>query len=202
MKSYYIVGNKGNMASRYTSILKYLGFNVCGHDFAEAWNYKDLADSDGIIIATPTDCHFSDLVESLATDLPILCEKPLLNWNIRGFESNVKPNKSQISVVNQYAYLVDDKDQGSTYYNYFKSGKDGLVWDCYNIIGLSHQKPELRNDSPIWTCIINGRELSLSRMDEAYVEMMNDWTKNDGSYKYGFDYALNTHAKLVDWFVE
>ncbi len=86
--------------------------------------------------------------------------------------------------------------KGETYYDYFKSGQDGLAYDCCNIIGLSKKRPTLANSSPIWKAKINGQELSLADMDQAYVKMIMDWTRSPLS---NWDYAVEMHQKVLRW---
>ncbi len=87
-----------------------------------------------------------------------------------------------------------------TEYNYFRSGKDGLVWDCLQIIALANDEISLRNDSPIWRCKINGTTLDLSDMDYAYHSFIKKWTKNgiDQNLSDLFKFHKKTEAIFND----
>jgi hypothetical protein len=104
-----------------------------------------------------------------------------------------------IAMVNQYAWLYDKNTTGDSHYNYWNSGKDGQEWDCINIIGLSHKPPLLLNNSPKWMASINGLDLNLSDMDQAYCDMLRDWyRKPEGD----MDYIVKAHQKVWDGFYD
>ena len=198
----YVVGNRGNMARRYTAILDHLGVDHCGHDRGEEPNEGNLASATHIIIATPTLCHLADIVRYGRYGKPILCEKPFTTdvdelWKFEREHRTILP---LISMVNQYAQLTSVADApGLSSYDYFKSGGDGLIWDCINIIGLARGEIKLRNASPIWKCQINGRPLSIAGMDYAYVDMIVEWLRYPVS---NFEYAKIAHAKVVNIILE
>lgn len=191
MRQVGIIGILGNMGHRYKAILDYLQVEVCGVDLGYTYRHERFEECDGFIIATPTDMHLDDLERFANYEKPILCEKPIT----RGRIDKVK-NGELITMVNQYAYLYDKNSRGETYYDYFKTGRDTIFWDCINIIGLSCNHARLNNTSPIWKCAINGRELSIADMDRAYVKMLMDWTLNHES---NWDYAVYAHDKVLRW---
>ena len=55
---------------------------------------------------------------------------------------------------------------------------------------------QLKNDSPIWDCWINGKDLNIADMDFAYIEMVKDWIKNPTN---NHDYILKAHKKVNSW---
>ena len=184
IRSVYIIGYEGNMAKRYRACLDYLGVKHCGEDI-----YTDpvdkVEDCDGIIIATPTERHISHLSMFADYDKPILVEKPI----------SLKPfilNGGNVQMVNQYAHCGPFPG-GETYYDCWRTGNDGLAWDCINIIGLSDKMPNLNNKSPIWKCMINGKELTLADIDLSYIKMIDSWTKNPVS---NTDYINEAHDKV------
>lgn len=195
MKKVFISGSLGNMGRRYSAILDYLDIYYEGSDInnplsSQAMYVRD-NDFDGVIVATPTHNHTDALnIFSSFCKVPILIEKPVTKHPIL----DDKPYHP-CTVVNQYKYMVDESREGETLYDYFKTGSDGLFWDCYNIIGLAKDKVTLSNKSPIWTCVINGQELSLKDMDKAYVEMIKDWTENP---EPNIDYIKATQNKVME----
>jgi hypothetical protein len=201
----YIVGNKGNMGRRYGAILDYLGVPHTGHDRAKEGRTvfrSDYKKATHFIIATPTDRHIDDIKFLLKLQLnkPILCEKPLSLdlGSILDLERFIKEDAALVSMVNQYKYMADEACVGVTCYDYFKTGNDGLAWDCINIIGLAKTKPlYIKNESPIWRASINGKKLSLSMVDEAYVAMIKDFLSRE--YVCNWAYSVKAHEKVIEW---
>lgn len=192
----YIVGYNGNMANRYKAILNFLGIPHLGHDKGEIPKPGAISRSRGIIICTPTANHINDLKTYLATERPVLCEKPLCHSvsELSQLEKAVGINISYLTMVNQYQYLTSDISHGSTFYDYFKTGPDGLYWDCLNIIGLAKGELFLAAKSPTWNCQINGKKLALTNIDYSYIEMVKDWLL---SPKSNYAYARMAHEKVT-----
>lgn len=195
----YIIGNQGNMGKRYTAILNYLGENVKGHDL-DAYIGEELAAASGFIVATPTKNHLNDVVDLFKYEKPILCEKPLTKniEELNQLEDKYREELSLLSVVNQYQYLKKGTN-GKTVYNYYKSGNDGLAWDCLNIIGLAKGDFEIDNKMPYWRCVLNGAQLNLGMMDHAYVDMIKNWLKDP---KSNYAYARKAHEKVALYLAE
>lgn len=191
MKKVFISGCTGNMGRRYTAICHDLGLTVMGGDketpLSEQASVAREKDCDGVIIATPTVNHVDalNLFGNIA-QLPILCEKPLAPGKLLEMRFNVR-------MVNQYEYMIDKKSVGKTYWNYYKSGDDGLLWDCINIIGLAKSECVIKGSSPFWRCMINGKELNIKDMDMAYFDMVKDWVKNPTD---NLEYCKMAHDKV------
>lgn len=192
----FIAGIMGNMGSRYMKILSQMPkLNIYGWDrevsFVQQAEFCRQKNVDRIIIATPTSTHVDalNLFTSICPHIPILCEKPIARQALDGSPDN-------LTMVNQYAYLVDPDSIGKTYYNYWKTGNDGLYWDCINIIGMANGDVEVKADSPIWQCQINGKQLSLADMDQAYVDMIEDWVKEPIP---NGDYIDHAHMAVEDY---
>ena len=94
------------------------------------------------------------------------------------------------------ASQVEDKRKYKSYWNYFNSGKDGLKWDCIQIIGMAEKKPLLKNDSPTWTCLINGYEVERDSIDRSYIRMIEHWLENP---RWNYDNLLTIHKKVVEF---
>lgn len=179
------------MGRRYQSILKYLDIPFKGVDAGDAVPSLDYK---GVLIATPTPTHV-DLIEQYNhIGLPILCEKPISkNWE--DLKRVIKLGDG-VTMVNQYEYLARGKF-GETFYNYWNSGKDGAGWDCINIIGLAKDTPaRISNKSPIWQCTINGHEINIKHMDQAYCRMIDDWVKHP---RVGnMEYIEKAHSRVLE----
>ena len=179
-----ILGAKGSMGTRYQAILNWLGI---AHNAYDLDSNKSIVEdaiykSTGLIIATPTHTH-TDLLQRYIGDCKkILCEKPV-SKNTEEVEEVYRfasKEGTSLCVTMQYAEIAKNEDRGKeSFYNYFRSGKDGLVWDCFQTIALAKGPVWLSNESPEWKCQINGEKLSLSSMDGAYVSFVKRWLNNN-----------------------
>ena len=174
----YLVGYEGNMARRHRACLDYLGIEHCGFDasridIGDTVDTNELKKCDGIIIATPTSLHENHIKQFACFEKPMLVEKPI---SLESFFIN----GGNVQMVNQYAFCGPFPG-GDTFYNNWNTGKDGLAWDCINIIGLANGRVSLENTSPIWKCCINGKDLTLADVDMSYINMIDSWTKNPTS---------------------
>lgn len=201
----YIAGCNGGMGRRYTAVLRHLGHVPTGFDIPGFHEGHELADkvrieaesSDAVIIASPTETHISLLDFFAETDRPILCEKPISKniAEIKRVMARLVRTRTKLRMVSQYDYIVDPDFDGPTLYDYFKSGPDGLYWDCINVVKHAKGKVTLRNESPVWNCWINGQKLNLGLMDQAYVEMMKDWLSRPE--KINYDAIIHAHEKVA-----
>lgn len=198
--SVLIVGADGNMGARYKAVLEYLGVPYSGVDkhHSEQWVQTAARNAKSIIIATPTDTH-TQVIRTLGElNRPILCEKPLTKdmddlEDCLDFCRDVGTN---LTMVYQYSMLNPGPElMGWTHYNYFRHGSDGLVWDCIQVIGLARGPLALEESSPIWTCTLNGRTLSLSSMDRAYVDFVDNWLRRPG---HSLDMLQDIHEKTAE----
>lgn len=175
-KTINVVGAAGNMGQRYMAILNCFPSVIPRPVDLDSWDLFSKKAA-GTIIATPTDTHAEVIkkVADMAGDSHhMLCEKPIakdpkvLAELLRRCEN--------LDMVDQYYYaLKEEVPGGMTSYNYYHSGPDGLEWDCINIIAKADGPLVLQNSSPIWECRINGYELDLQTVNEAYVDMVQDW---------------------------
>lgn len=201
-----ILGYRGSMGRRYAAILEYLGHpwfgieemnqHYCG---VKKMHMSDLPvrSYHSIINCTPTMMHLYTMKKYNKLNLPILCEKPI-SLKMDDVRFIIEQNWN-VSMVNQYKYLVDENDSGETYYNYYNSGRDGIEWDCLNIIGLAKEKPKISNGSPYWHCMINGKKLTLEQVNRAYVAMIKDWLEIQ---RPDFDYIMKAHGRASEGFFE
>jgi len=171
-----IIGANGSMGRRYQSILKYTSKSFLTSDITD--NEQDLVlkagACEGVIVATPTDTHY-DILKLLAPlNKFTLCEKPITT-NLAELSEIIELYKNQrLKMVMQYAEL-NTGSGGDSRYNYYNHGRDGLLWDCIQIIGLAEGAWSVGEESPVWICELNGKRLSLSEMDLAYITMIRKW---------------------------
>lgn len=175
----FIYGYAGNMAARYCAILDALKHEHGGLDVRTGPGAVNFAEdeADAFIIATPTATHLDVIKRAAKFGKHILCEKPISKdmAALKAAMAECRTNKVSLQMVSQYDELAEPRSVGPTHYDYFKSGPDGLYWDCINIIWNASGAVTLSNKSPYWTCAINGKALSLAHMDWAYVEMIRRW---------------------------
>jgi hypothetical protein len=192
MKKVAVIGGKGNMGRRYALILeKYCDCEAVIFDIGV--NNK-IDDCDGYIIATPTAAHYAYILGLSEYKKPILCEKPIVKSKEQ-LQRILEIEDLDLSMINQYGFIPMRNyfsENTDTEYNYFKTGNDGLLWDCINIIGLSKSSYNIKNDSLIWHCKINGDYLHLYDMDKAYIDNIEGWV-NGWRNK---DYILEAHNKV------
>lgn len=179
-----LVGYKGNMGQRYGKILDFHGVKWEGVDIGDTYltQMKLAEKASGVLIASPTPAHINHLHRFAHMGKPVLCEKPFTKdlAALREILELYNKTRTPLSMVFQYDELVPEGTKGPSWYNYFRTGKDGLIWDCIQIIALAKQPPKLAAMSPVWDCTINGFRLSLGDMDDAYVKNVKRWL--DGDY--------------------
>jgi hypothetical protein len=205
------------MGKRYQAILKHISeykdmsLTYDCYDIANGEQRLDYDKYSHVIIATPTDNHKQYLNDLLDYKGAILCEKPI----IKGEVGNIIENRD-IEMMFQYAYLYrlhpyndlkavshrfghSSKDETASTYNYYNTGKDGLYWDCLQIIGL-HRGPihrlKIMNESPIWSCTINAETLFIGHMDNAYVKAVFAWLNG---FRFKKDLIRICHEKVLTY---
>lgn len=185
------------MGQRYQAIFKYLAHSICTVDknHTESEILTLASHASRIILCTPTDTHFNFLEKLIPLEKPILCEKPITKklTELEKILLLVDKYRTDFSMTFQYSELVDINRIGKSHYNYFRSGADGLFWDCLQIIALAKGDIEISNDSPIWRCMINGQLLSISEMDSAYVSFVRKWIT--GQIRQNPDMLFSIHQK-------
>lgn len=174
-----LVGAKGSMGKRYQSILRFLGKDFIGVDKEtdDRKRAKLMGECDGVIIATPTESHENLIAEMAPFKKPILCEKPVTKdlGGLIAVTKRLETEGTPFRMMFQYSMLVNPNRIGKTLYNYFRHGQDGIMWDCLQVIGLARGECVLKEDSPVWACMINGQRLSIADMDSAYIAYVQKW---------------------------
>ena len=191
-----VLGAKGGIGRRHCAILRYLGHKYNAVDIDTPFNEANwcIKNSTHVIIATPTDIHTMNInaIKELNKDIRILCEKPI---SIDPSFLNTMED-TDLTIEMQYMELTEPNDFGYSSYNYFNHGRDGIVWDCFQVIALAKSEVKIFEDSPIWSCTLNGRTLSLSDMDMAYVKYTDKWLKG---YKSDLLQLKDWHNKVENY---
>jgi hypothetical protein len=202
-----IIGADGNMGRRYRAIFESEGLPYAAVDWDDPFPTGLYTHH---IIATPTETHTELLMEVCARYKPplkILVEKPFAKIrDMRELDIIRKAGYwgNEVYMVNQYAYYSHGitETSGQTSYDYYNSGKDGIGWDCIQLLhlardGISH----LRNKSPVWDCWINGTQLNRELIDLCYVKMILDFVSDGQQYgrRWGWDDIRHAHAKALKY---
>lgn len=203
-----VVGCNGNMGTRYQAILRSLNHTAIGWDeFHDSLLKRNLIDeADAFIVATPTDQHLTDLyfIHKMTSRRMgwILCEKPIVKSlaELEKLKSFGDDFLGRLRCVNQYAYLPEMElakdERGITSYNYFRTGKDGINWDCFQLYALANKDIVLDNKSPVWRSRINGVPIKIAHMDQAYVDMIKDFLGPQEKV-WGWDKIEKTTLEII-----
>lgn len=196
-----VVGGLGSIGSRYVAILKSLRIDYDIYDYhtgvlSTMEGETDLAKVkfEKAIICTPTETHvkYCRLFEILGK--PYLCEKPLTKdlEDAKGLEKFVHGY-----MVCNYKILMDAFSRDAhIHYDYFRTGKDGLLWDCCQLLYLD-PLATLNNESPVFRLHLHSPwdeydcygEIPYALVERAYVSMIlkfvngeysDLWTLEDG----------------------
>lgn len=200
-KSLFIVGIEGNMGRRYQAVARYLGIDCSGCDISSS-RVERIPPKDALVlIATPTERHLNDCFSYLASgEHDVLCEKPIVKTR-DDLEKLKGINLDRLYMVNNYCYTYKDDInlyEDHTRYDYYMSGKDGLVWDCIQLFGLAKGPVFLNNTSPIWNCVINGKFLQRQIIDESYVAMIIDFF-HERKHLWSGQKIIEIHEKVLKY---
>ena len=192
-----VIGALGSMGRRYRAILKALKVDHFGVDVShtEKQIYDRCSQSSHVIVATPTETHADILFKLSHLDCDILCEKPVtkdlkqLKRILKLFENR------QFDMTLQYSMYEIPKINALSHYDYYMTGKDGLHWDCLQIIGLAEGEVFVRNNSPVWSCTINGEPLDRAYMDTAYIMYVAQFLKG---HSIDREFLWKAHEKTYE----
>ncbi len=193
-----VLGNLGSIGSRYCAILDYLGVEYLGVD-KKAWHLEQ--GFTHCIIATPTDTHVDRI---LAFDhIPnILCEKPIEKEP--AILKQLFKLDTDIRMVCNWKYALNaEVGQYDISYSNYNTGKDGLGWDCIQLIYLAN-KIELSTKTPYFWCEYGDKAVTLHEIEDSYVTMIRNWLELDGVKNDLWDLqdALKATEKTLKWIEE
>lgn len=189
------------MGKRYQAIFRYLGIQFQAFDALHGLDeiLRSASASEGVVIASPTATH-AQYIEALAPlRKPILCEKPVTKdlLQLRRLISLCRDAGTPLRMMFQYSMLVSSSRIGRSFYNYFRHGNDGLIWDCLQIIALARGTLVLKEESPVWSCVINGQKLNIAHMDAAYIAYVQKWLR-DPAQDLGEIYLIHERVQQAE----
>lgn len=193
-----ILGSEGSMGRRYQAILESGHHKFWCYDTKNHQRLEDFDEFTHFILATPTHTHFEYLKKLIPMNKIILCEKPITKniEELYEIDKMLKNSLSKFTMMLQYSELTTPYSAGPSFYDYFKTGNDGLFWDCMQTIHLAEGKVDVDNKSPVWRCKINGRRIGIEYMDLAYIAFVNRWLK--GNVVQDFNRIISTHKKCKE----
>lgn len=193
-----LVGSEGSMGKRYKAILEYLGQDYICKDVDQWVSDEAWSKITASIIAAPTESH-TKYIRWCGELGPVLCEKPITK-SMNELEQTLHMCRQEgikLTMMMQYQVFDSPLNEGHSYYNYYNTGKDGLNWDCIQILGLARSSVTIANNSPIWECQINGQKIDRAKMDWAYLEFTKNWL--NGKIKQDHGWLMDAHYKAAEW---
>ena len=175
------------MGTRYAKILEEEGIEFYVLDQHNLGAAKRLFEhTTKAIIATPTELHTQYVTKCIEREIPVLCEKPITK-NVDELERILNHRNAEVflhMVCNyKYAYQKAKDRYGDqlfyqdkkTRYMFENSGKDGLAWDCIQLIYLAEGRVQFGRSGKTWTCYINGVPIRYQDVIEGYRQMLLDF---------------------------
>lgn len=191
-----LLGGNGSIGKRYQAILRYLDEPFFVYDSPAYPHGIHEWEFDRAIIATPTWNHgmYCRLLSQLKK--PFLCEKPL-SMDLK--EAKELSETCDGFVVNNYQFAIQHLTEPikKISYDFFNTGKDGLIWDVCQLVQLAHKfkaKLEVRKFSPFWNLQINFERLLYRYIEWSYASMIRSFLKNEienlWDLKTGYEMSL------------
>lgn len=178
-----LIGSEGSIGRRYRVILEHLGvdfeeYDNPEHKFfgVEQSFYKRFTHA---IIATPTHTHL-DWIDELP---PIwkLVEKPA-SKDLEGLEQR-KLNHGCF-VVNNYQFLPSANTRRKITYNFYNTGRDGLIWDVCQLVYIAYKNKvelEVKTDSFWWDLKWGMHQIAYHEIERSYYHMLKAFCSGDTS---------------------
>ena len=176
-----IIGSSGNMGQRYSACLRLLGHSIIPYDIGTREPILSLMEQcDKALVCTPTYQHYNDVMMLINNGVDFLCEKPIYKdvETIEKILAKAKDREVTGHMVCNWKYVFDKPLEPGTCkidYNCYNTGKDGTAWDCIQLIYLAKGKPDIKTDSPVFSCSINDKSVNRQMIDYSYLNMMKRW---------------------------
>lgn len=196
-----VCGNRGNMGRRYTAILNYLGVENIGVDNGDLTPHPDTYDR--AIIATPSDIHMYVCEMMANLHKPFLCEKPIDKdpAKIQKLIDLCKKKRVDGRMVCNWAFTGRLKfypGENQVQYSNYNTGKDGLAWDCIQLIYLAKGFPELSTGSPYLQAHIDGDRVHEGHIARSYKTMIDVWLQG-GDDLWSLEDAKKATEKTIKY---
>lgn len=193
-----VVGSLGNMGRRYAAILKHLGHEVVGVDVGT----KIPSKLDAAIVATPTDTHYGVCKVLSKKGYRYLCEKPV-SKSPKEIESLMRYDAKYGGcgyMVNNWARTLlryVKPNSQNVYYDCWNTGKDGLLWDCIQLVYLAKGRPhQLESESPTFSAWLGTTRITLGVIELSYIAMVRSFLEGDDKRLWTLQDALAATQKV------
>lgn len=190
-----LFGGLGSIGRRYAAILDFyqVPFTVFDKDLTvPKWSLFEK-----VIIATPTNTHL-EVLSTIPKSKTVLCEKPVDK------DPNKIPNRKNLYVVNNYLYLmrsegflIDGNRIESITYDFYNTGKDGVLWDCCQLIYLDPDA-DIKTRSPFWRLEVNGQEVSYYNLERSYAQMLLDFVEDKTDNLWNWEDAREMSRAVIE----
>ena len=200
-----LIGGNGSIGSRYKAVLQALGeeFLVFDVPRAQPERLRRYAEKcDRVLICSPTHTHFDYCVEIEALNKPYLCEKPLCT---NEFQAEALKSHRRGFVVNNWAFLRTNYDLDSNpahiSYDFFNTGKDGLLWDVCQLIyiaKLAKCSLSVRRDSYYWDVTWSGTEVPYQYIEKSYLQMMRAFLEDNWKELWSLQRGIEMTKLVID----
>lgn len=191
------------MGKRYTAILNYLGVEHIGIDEGDDF-YPPRQTYDKAIICTPTESHYRNCYDMAILDKDFLCEKPVSKDldEVSGLVKYCKHKKVTGSMVCNWQWALGfDKlnpNSNTIFYDNYNTGKDGIGWDCIQLIYLDKKFPAIKNQSPYFSASINSISSNLKMIEHSYIFMIDKWLKGSKDI-WTMEDAYKATEKVIEY---
>jgi hypothetical protein len=206
-----LIGGNGSIGRRYQSVIRALEYpfeiyDNPKHKAGDPWN-KNVSHA---LICTPTETHTFWAKECARAEIPFLCEKP---FSKRPSDA-LRFKDAKAFVVNNYNFLPCAQVPRKIYYNFYNTGKDGLVWDVCQLVYLAWKNGvelEVTRDSFWWDMKWGQHQVPYNDIERSYYYMVkafmtgdatNLWDMHDAAHMSEMCNELNERVvKDVEYFI-
>lgn len=176
-----LIGGDGSIGRRYQAVLNFL---QQPYRVIEKGDAKEGLDGcQKALICTPTEEHMNWAWECCYRKIPFLCEKPFGKSTTSA--RTLKERGAEGYVVNNWAFVArnfDNQLPTSLSYNFYNTGKDGLIWDVSQLILLADQAGcvlEVRTDSYCWEVEWSGARVPYAFIEQSYLHMLRAFLQGE-----------------------
>ena len=192
-----LIGSNGSIARRYCAVLDALRISFDSFDDP---TYEPFTQSfDGYthaIIASPTNTHIS-WIDQLTPKF-ILCEKPV-SKNPEAIAA--RRGNHGLYVVNNYQFLPCANVKKKIAYDFYNTGRDGLIWDVCQLVYLAWKNKvelEVKRRSFWWDCKWGQHQVVYHEIEKSYYHMLKAFLSGDTSNLWDMNAALKMSELCAD----
>lgn len=186
-----LIGGKGSIGRRYQAVLNYLDQPFRIIDLGDP--KENLKGCTKAIIASTTSTHEDWCWEAFYQEIPFLCEKPL-SKSKSAIQSMMSRGVTGY-VVNNWQFVAtnfDNKMPSRLFYDFYNTGKDGLLWDVCQLILLSDLAEcelQVMTDSYFWHAEWGEKTIPYEAIEQSYMQMVRAFLNGETHRLWGLNKA-------------